>query len=107
MCRYGAHTVICSPGWSANPDTSGSSSVAASVNSFVGRLFGHASVHPLKLRYFNPTQSWIEDRVAKGLVEARDQLRVGVRVVHQSFICSVSAFDRSFAVTSTIGITRS
>jgi hypothetical protein len=30
-----------------------------------------------------------------------------VRVVHQSFICSVSAFDRSFAVTSTIGITRS
>lgn len=42
----------------------------ASVNSFVRRLFSHAEVHPLKLRYFNPTQSWIEDRVAKGLVEA-------------------------------------
>lgn len=42
----------------------------ASVNSFVGRLFAHPSVHPLKLRHFNPTQSWIEDRVAKGLVEA-------------------------------------
>ena len=25
---------------------------------------------PLNLRYFNPTQSWIDDRVAKGLVEA-------------------------------------
>jgi transcriptional regulator with XRE-family HTH domain len=42
----------------------------AAVNSFVRRLFGHEEVHPLKLRYFNPTQSWIEDRVAKGLVEA-------------------------------------
>ncbi|MCZ7679810.1 MAG: hypothetical protein M5U28_14015 [Sandaracinaceae bacterium] len=42
----------------------------ASVNSFVRRLFKHSEVHPLKLRYFNPTQSWIEDRVAKGLVEA-------------------------------------
>ncbi|MGE0790080.1 MAG: helix-turn-helix domain-containing protein [Sandaracinaceae bacterium] len=42
----------------------------ASVNSFVRRLFKHPEVHPLKLRYFNPTQSWIEDRVAKGLVEA-------------------------------------
>lgn len=42
----------------------------ASVNSFVRRLFARPEVHPLKLRYFNPTQSWIEDRVAKGLVEA-------------------------------------
>jgi hypothetical protein len=42
----------------------------ASVNSFVRRLFRHTEIHPLKLRYFNPTQSWIEDRVAKGLVEA-------------------------------------
>lgn len=41
-----------------------------SVNRFVKGLFGHASVRPLKLRYFNPTQSWIEDRIAKGLVEA-------------------------------------
>ncbi len=41
-----------------------------SVNSFVSKLFVHEEILPLKLRYFNPTQSWIEDRVAKGLVEA-------------------------------------
>lgn len=41
-----------------------------SVNVFVKALFGHSAVSALKLRYFNPTQSWIEDRVAKGLVEA-------------------------------------
>jgi transcriptional regulator with XRE-family HTH domain len=41
-----------------------------SVNRFVTELFSHGEVAPLKLRYFNPTQSWIEDRVAKGLVEA-------------------------------------
>jgi hypothetical protein len=41
-----------------------------SVNAFVQRLFAHEDVRPLKLGYFNPTQSWIEDRVAKGLVEA-------------------------------------
>ncbi|MGK3995890.1 helix-turn-helix domain-containing protein [Sorangium sp. So ce1024] len=42
----------------------------ASVNAFSESLFAHDDVRPLKLRYFNPTQSWIEDRVAKGLVEA-------------------------------------
>ncbi|MEM9452665.1 MAG: helix-turn-helix transcriptional regulator [Myxococcota bacterium] len=41
-----------------------------SVNAFARSLFSHESIKPLKLRYFNPTQSWIEDRVAKGLVEA-------------------------------------
>jgi transcriptional regulator with XRE-family HTH domain len=41
-----------------------------SVNRFVTQLFSNAAVRPLKLRYFNPTQSWIEDRIAKGLVEA-------------------------------------
>lgn len=41
-----------------------------SVNRFVGQLFRHDFIRPLKLRYFNPTQSWISDRVAKGLVEA-------------------------------------
>lgn len=40
------------------------------VNRFAGRLFEHEKIAPLRLRYFNPTQSWIEDRVAKGLVEA-------------------------------------
>ena len=41
-----------------------------SVSAFVRSLFSHEEVRPLKLRYFNPTQSWIDDRVAKGLVEA-------------------------------------
>lgn len=41
-----------------------------SVNRFVLSLFEHENIRPLKLRYFNPTQSWVEDRVAKGLVEA-------------------------------------
>lgn len=41
-----------------------------SVNRFVQSLFLHPDVKSLKLRYFNPTQSWIEDRIAKGLVEA-------------------------------------
>ena len=41
-----------------------------SVNHFVNTLFAHELIRPLKLRYFNPTQSWIDDRVAKGLVEA-------------------------------------
>ena len=41
-----------------------------SVNQFVKKLFVHDRIRPLKLRYFNPTQSWIEDRIAKGLVEA-------------------------------------
>lgn len=41
-----------------------------SVNRFVHSLFAHDSVRPLRLRYFNPTQSWIDDKFAKGLVEA-------------------------------------
>lgn len=47
-----------------------STSDFVSVNRFVARLFRHDQIAPLRLRYFNPTQSWIEDRVAKGLVEA-------------------------------------
>jgi hypothetical protein len=41
-----------------------------SVNQFVEDLFCRHELRQLKLRYFNPTQSWIADRVAKGLVEA-------------------------------------
>jgi transcriptional regulator with XRE-family HTH domain len=41
-----------------------------SVNQFVKGLFAHPKIRSLKLRYFNPTQSWIDDRIAKGLVEA-------------------------------------
>lgn len=57
-----------------------SASDFVSVNRFVQALFAHDDVRPLKLRYFNPTQSWIDDRVAKGLVEAlmlrRSQLTI-------------------------------
>jgi hypothetical protein len=41
-----------------------------SANHLVRGLFSHDDVRPLRLRYFNPTQSWIDDRIAKGLVEA-------------------------------------
>ncbi|MGE3725418.1 MAG: helix-turn-helix domain-containing protein [Candidatus Sericytochromatia bacterium] len=41
-----------------------------SVNTFVETIFNDARIAPLHLRYFNPTLSWISDRVAKGLVEA-------------------------------------
>lgn len=41
-----------------------------SVNSFAKQLFSQDEVRKLHLRYFNPTQSWIGDRVSKGLVEA-------------------------------------
>jgi transcriptional regulator with XRE-family HTH domain len=51
-----------------------------SVNDFVTKLFAHEEVRALRLRYFNPTQSWIEDRVAKGLVEALMLRRAAVTV---------------------------
>lgn len=41
-----------------------------SVNNFIKDLMKHTLIEPLNLRYFNPTQSWIDDRVSKGLVEA-------------------------------------
>ncbi|PIQ23878.1 hypothetical protein COW36_13655 [bacterium (Candidatus Blackallbacteria) CG17_big_fil_post_rev_8_21_14_2_50_48_46] len=41
-----------------------------SVNTFVETIFKDPRIAPLHLRYFNPTLSWIADRVAKGLVEA-------------------------------------
>lgn len=51
-----------------------------SVNHFVNTLFRHELIRPLKLRYFNPTQSWIDDRVAKGLVEALMLKRASVTI---------------------------
>ena len=41
-----------------------------SVNAFAKTLFDSPKIKSLKLRYFNPTQSWIDDRIAKGLIEA-------------------------------------
>lgn len=51
-----------------------------SVNSFTKKLFADDQVKVLKLRYFNPTQSWIDDRIAKGLVEALMLKRASVTV---------------------------
>lgn len=51
-----------------------------SVNHFVTSLFAHERIRPLKLRHFNPTQSWIDDRVAKGLVEALMLKRASVTI---------------------------
>ena len=51
-----------------------------SVDQFVKTLFANDLIRPLKLRYFNPTQSWIEDRIAKGLVEALMLKRAAVTI---------------------------
>jgi transcriptional regulator with XRE-family HTH domain len=51
-----------------------------SVNAFTKKLFSDDRVKSLKLRYFNPTQSWIDDRIAKGLVEALMLKRASVTV---------------------------
>lgn len=51
-----------------------------SVNKFIKRLIEDDSIKNLKLRYFNPTLSWIEDRVSKGLVEALMLKRANVTI---------------------------
>ncbi|MFT7005248.1 MAG: hypothetical protein ACJAWW_002621 [Sulfurimonas sp.] len=51
-----------------------------SVNTFVEMLLNSEEIKKLQLRYFNPTQSWIEDRVAKGLVEALMLKRAAVTI---------------------------
>ena len=43
-----------------------------SVNRFSRALFAHSDVKGLNLRYFNPTQSWIDDRVGKGACGSAD-----------------------------------
>lgn len=40
------------------------------VHNVVGTIFSDRLVSPLKLRYFDPTQSYLDNRVDKGLVEA-------------------------------------
>lgn len=37
---------------------------------FICQVFGHADIKPLKLRYFDPTLSYVKNRITKGLVEA-------------------------------------
>lgn len=40
------------------------------VGTAIKRLFEKAELAELKLRYFDPTQSFCEDRIEKGLVES-------------------------------------
>jgi hypothetical protein len=40
------------------------------VHNTINRVFDHQALAPLKLRYFDPTQSYLDNRVDKGLVEA-------------------------------------
>jgi hypothetical protein len=40
------------------------------VHNVVEEVIGHSVLKPLKLRYFDPTQSYLDNRVDKGLVEA-------------------------------------
>jgi hypothetical protein len=51
-----------------------------SVNDFVNSLMEHPDIKELNLRYFNPTQSWIEDRIAKGLIEALMLKRASITI---------------------------
>jgi len=40
------------------------------VNRLTNKIFNHPSLKPLKLRWFDPTQAYCEDRIDKGLAEA-------------------------------------
>lgn len=51
-----------------------------SVNDFVNHLMEYPTIKKLNLRYFNPTQSWIEDRIAKGLIEALMLKRASITI---------------------------
>ena len=41
-----------------------------SVGAFIGKVFDHCIIRKLKLRHFDPTQVYSEDRFCKGLVES-------------------------------------
>lgn len=40
------------------------------VYEFVNMIFNHKDIKNYNLRFFDPTQSWVKDRIQKGLVEA-------------------------------------
>jgi len=42
----------------------------ASQDNFIREVFEHKDIKPLRLRYFDPTLSYADDRVTKGLIEA-------------------------------------
>ena len=52
------------------------------VNSFAEKLFQHGSLKQLKLRYFDPTQAYCEDRIDKGLVEGLMIKRARCTIYH-------------------------
>jgi hypothetical protein len=52
------------------------------VNGFVKTLFNHPDLVSLKLRYFDPTQAYCEDRLDKGLVEGLMLKRAKCTIYH-------------------------
>ena len=53
-----------------------------SISRFVRLLFGDESLRDLKLRWFDPTQAYVPDRIDKGLVEALMLRRARCTVYH-------------------------
>jgi hypothetical protein len=47
---------------------------------FTDKVFGHSGISTLKLRYFDPTLSYVDDRVTKGLVECLMLQRAAVTI---------------------------
>jgi len=49
-------------------------------NEFINKVFSHPAVAPLKLRYFDPTLSYVGDRITKGLIEMLMLMRATVTI---------------------------
>jgi hypothetical protein len=52
----------------------------ASQHKFIRGVFSNASVSPLKLRFFDPTLSYVDDRITQGLIEMLMLLRAQVTI---------------------------
>ena len=52
------------------------------VQKFIGTLFQNEELVPLKLRWFDPTQAYCDDRIDKGLVEALMLKRAKCTIYH-------------------------
>lgn len=49
-------------------------------NDFTARVFSNPQVEPLRLRYFDPTLSYVENRITKGLIEMLMLRRAAVTI---------------------------
>lgn len=52
------------------------------VSGFMKQLFGHPEIRLLKLRWFDPTQAYCQDRIDKGLVEGLMVKRAKCTIYH-------------------------